>query len=80
MDYLIPFSVHHVGRVLTQWVRHYNAGRPHMALGPGMPQPLAGLPAPLQEQRHRWPAHCRVVARPILGGLHHEYRLEEHVA
>jgi len=80
MDYLIPFSAHHVGRVLTQWVRHYNAGRPHMALGPGMPQPLAGLPAPLQEQRHRWPAHGQVVARPILGGLHHEYRMEEHVA
>jgi putative transposase len=80
LDYLIPFSAHHVGRVLTRWVRHYNAGRPHMALGPGMPQPLAGLPAPLQEQRHRWPAHGQVVARPILGGLHHEYRLEEHVA
>jgi transposase InsO family protein len=80
LDNLIPFSTHHVGRVLTQWVRHDNAGRPHMALGPGMPQPLAGLPAPLQEQRHRWPAHGHVVARPILGGLHHEYRLEEHVA
>jgi transposase InsO family protein len=80
MDDLIPFSAHHVGRVLTQWVRHDNAGRPHMALGPGMPQPLAGLPAPRQEQRHRWPAHGQVVARPILGGLHHDCRLEEHVA
>jgi hypothetical protein len=51
-----------------------------MALGPGIPQSLAALPVPLQEQRHRWPAHCRVVARPILVGLHHEYRLEEQVA
>jgi transposase InsO family protein len=80
LDYLIPLSAHHVGHVLTQWVRHYNEGRPHMALGPGIPQPRAALPAPLQEQRHRWPTHCHVVARPILGGLHHEYRLEEHVA
>src|SRR5574341_220463 len=80
LDYLIPFSAHHVGHVLTQWVRHYNAGRPHMALGPGIPQALAGLPAPLQEQRHRLPAHCRVVVRPILGGLQHDYRLEDHVA
>jgi putative transposase len=80
LDYLIPLSAHHVGHVLTQWVRHYNEGRPHMALGPGIPQPPVGLPAPLQEQRHRLPAHCRVVARPILGGLHHEYRLEEKVA
>jgi transposase InsO family protein len=80
LDYLIPLSAHLVGHVLTQWVRHYNEGRPHMALGPGIPQPRAALPAPLQEQRHRWPTHCHVVARPILGGLHHEYRLEEHVA
>jgi transposase InsO family protein len=80
VDYLIPLSANHLGRVLTQWVRHYNAGRPHMALGPGIPQPHAALPAPLQEQRHRLPAHGRVVARPILGGLHHEYRLEEQAA
>jgi len=80
LDYLIPFSAHHVGHVRTQWVRHYNEGRPHMALGPGMPQALVALPAPLQEQRHRLSVHGRVVAHPILGGLHHDYRLEEEVA
>lgn len=80
LDYLIPLSANHLGRVLTQWVCHYNEGRPHMALGPGIPQPRVALPAPLQEQRHRLPTHCRVVARPILGGLHHDYRLEEQVA
>jgi transposase InsO family protein len=80
LDFVIPFTETHVRRLLQGWVCHYNAGRPHMALGPGRPQPLAELPAPLQEQRHRWPAHCRVVARPMLGGLLHEYRLEEHVA
>jgi putative transposase len=80
LDYLIPLSANHVERILTQWVCHYNEGRPHMALGPGIPQPLVAPPAPLQEHRHRLPAHCRVVARPILGGLHHDYRLEEHVA
>jgi putative transposase len=80
LDYVIPLSAHHVGHVLTQWVRHDNESRPHMALGPGIPQPCAGLPAPLQAQRQRLPAHGRVVARPVLGGLHHDYRLEEHVA
>ena len=80
LDFVIPFTETHLRRLLQGWVRHYNTGRPHMALGPGIPQPRASVPAPLQEQRHRLPAHGRVVARPILGGLHHDYRLEEHVA
>jgi transposase InsO family protein len=80
LDFVIPFTDTHLRWLLQGWVGHYNEGRPHMALGPGIPQPLAALPAPLHEPRHRLPAHCRVVARPILGGLHHEYRLEEKVA
>ena len=51
-----------------------------MFLGPGIPQPSAALPVALQAHQHRWPAHCRVEIHPILSGLHHEYRLEEHVA
>jgi len=77
VDFVIPLTENHLRRLLSEWVQHYNHGRPHMALGPGIPQPLVALLAPLQEQRHRLPAHGRVVARPILGGLHHEYWLEE---
>src|ERR687885_326820 len=80
VDFVIPLTEHHLRRLLAAWVQHYNHGRPHMSLGPGIPQPLVPLPAPLQEQRHRWPAHGRIVARPILGGLHHAYWLEEQAA
>nr|MDQ3830693.1 transposase [Candidatus Tectomicrobia bacterium] len=79
LDFVIPFTATHLRRLLEGWVGHYNAGRPHMALGPGIPQPLAALPTPLHKRRHQLPAHCRVVARPVLGGLHHEYRPEEHI-
>lgn len=80
MDCMIPLSEHHVGRILTQWIRHYNAGCPHMSLGPGIPQPPVLLPVPLQAHRHSLPAHLKVVARTVLGGLHHEYWLEKNAA
>jgi putative transposase len=75
VDYLIPLSENHLRGILTQWVAHYNTGRPHMSLGPGIPQPPPPLPVPLYVHRHQLPDDLRVVTRPILGGLHHEYRL-----
>jgi len=80
LDYMIPFTENHLRQVLHTWVPHYNASRPHMALGPGMPQPPASLPVPLQPHRHRLPPHMRVVARPVLSGLHHAYGLEAKAA
>jgi transposase InsO family protein len=80
LDFLIPLTENHLRRLLHAWVRHYNGGRPHMSLGPGMPQPPSSLPVPLQAHRHRLPEHLRLVARPILGGLHHGYGLEKKAA
>jgi putative transposase len=80
LDFVIPLTERHLRRLLHEWVVHYNTGRPHMALGPGILQPPLHLPAPRHVYRHRLPEHLRVAARPILGGLHHEYRLEEQVA
>src|SRR6266571_2445135 len=67
LDFVIPLTENHLRRLLHEWVNHYNEGRPHMSLGPGIPQPPALLPVPLQAHRHRLPAHLRVVARPIPG-------------
>jgi putative transposase len=80
LDFMLPLAEHHLRRLLHAWVDHYNTGRPHMGLGPGIPQPPASLPAPLPRQRHHLPAHLHVVARPILGGFHHEYGLVEQAA
>jgi putative transposase len=80
LDFMIPLTEHHLRRILHEWVLHYNTGRPHMSLGPRIPQPPPHVSAPRQAYRHRLPAHLRVAARPILGGLHHEYRLKEQVA
>ena len=80
LDFVIPFTDTHLRRLLQDWVRHYNEGRPHRALGPGIPQPPIALPVPVYPHRHRLPEHLWVATRPILGGLHHEYKLDEKVA
>jgi transposase InsO family protein len=80
LDLVIPLGETHLYSILKAWVAHYNEGRPHMSLGPGIPQPPAWLPVSLQAHRHRLPEQLYVVSRPILGGLHHEYTLAEQAA
>jgi putative transposase len=80
LDFAIPLTENHLRQMLKVWVEHYNEGRPHMSLGPGIPQPPPNLPMRLQTHRHRLPTHLRVTVRPILGGLHHDYRVEKKAA
>jgi transposase InsO family protein len=74
LDFVIPVNERHLREILTCWIPHYNRGRPHASLGPGIPDPPADLNVG-QTNGHLTPADRRVVATPILGGLHHEYRL-----
>ncbi len=76
LDFMIPLGEKHLRRILSEWVTHYNQGRPHLSLGPGIPERAAVFP-PLQDHdKHSFPQDCKVVARMVLGGLHHEYRWE----
>jgi putative transposase len=80
LDFMILLTEHHLRRILQAWVPHYNAGRPHMSLGPGIPQMPLCQRIRLQTHRHCLPEHMQVIGWSILGGLHHEYTLEEQVA
>jgi len=73
LDWMIPCNEDHLRRILRQWVAHYNRGRPHSSLGPGIPDAPGLGPVP---SGHRIRDGHRVVTTAILGGLHHEYRLE----
>ena len=76
LDWLIPLSESHLRSILKSWIPHYNAGRPHMALGPGVPDPPpAWGDYQKASSRHRHGESYAVRANPILGGLHHEYFL-----
>jgi putative transposase len=81
LDFMIPLNERHLRMTLRSWVKHYNEGRPHSSLGPGVPEksscsPLTGP----RSHRHRLPRGCEIRAEDILGGLHHEYWLEQRVA
>ncbi len=75
LDFVIPLGEGHLRRLLKEWITHYNGSRPHMSLGPGVPDPPAGIPAALQSTRHQIPDGLEVIAQPVRGGLHHEYGL-----
>jgi len=76
LDWMIPVSEAHLRSILKLWVEHYNRGRPHSSLGPGVPDPPAIL-ATIQklESRHRLGEGVIVLAKSVLGGLHHEYSM-----
>jgi putative transposase len=68
LDWLLIVGRGHLEQVLRVYVQHYNAHRPHRALGLQPPDPaveptLTGKDQPAQVHR-----------RDLLGGLVHEYR------
>ncbi len=76
LDWLIPLSESHLRSILRSWITHYNGGRPHMALGPGVPDPpVAPRLSPKLKSRHGLPDGVAIHSKPVLGGLHHEYFL-----
>src|SRR5260370_1076176 len=44
LDWIIPLSEGHLRNVLASWMGHYNRGRPHSSLGPGIPEPRSAHP------------------------------------
>ena len=62
-DHVIVLKETHLRRRLRSYLRYYHGSRTHLALEKDAPEPRAVEP----------PAHGRIVALPLLGGLHHRY-------
>lgn len=71
---MITFNERHLPQILQEWVVHYNRGRPHASLGPGIPD--GHVPELASTSRYRIRDSRGAVAEAVLGGLQHEYRLE----
>ncbi len=54
LDFLIPLNERHLRRTISEFVVHYNRGRPHSALGPGIPEPPQAM-APASVHRTNFP-------------------------
>ena len=65
LDHIIILGEHHLQSVLSEYVCFFNASRPHQ----GIEQRVPAAPAADGSA-----ANGKVVALPVLGGLHHEYR------
>ena len=61
LDHLIVVNERHLRAILAEFVRFYNAERPHRTLG---------LETPIPATR---PSEGPIRSRTVLGGLHHAY-------
>jgi hypothetical protein len=67
LDHFVFLGVGHLRRLVATYVRYYNGARPSQA--------IHGIPAPYPELTAPPPAAGTLLALPVLGGLHHDYRL-----
>ena len=67
LDHLLLLGEAHLRRTLGEYVAYFNAARPHQGLGQRVPAPGVS-PGPARHDPGV------IVARPVLGGLHHTYR------
>ena len=68
LDWLLIVGRGHLEQVLRVYIEHYNAHRPHRALGLQPPDPAVGPALSSKDQL------AQVHRRDLLGGLVHEYR------
>jgi putative transposase len=67
LDHVILLSERHLRRLVLEYVDYFNHARPHQGIG--------RIPDPQDVDRiDELQAHQPVIAVPVLGGLHHDYR------
>ena len=67
LNHFVFLSEGHVRRVCSEYIKYYNHARPSQA--------LHAIPDPFPELLKAPNKYGKVVALPILGGIHHDYRL-----
>ena len=68
LDHILIINEAQLRRVLKDYVRYFNHSRPHQGIDQRVPEPTESVDLPAGTTR-------RIIAFPVLGGLHHDYRL-----
>ncbi len=67
LDHILIVSEAHLRRVLNEYVLYFNRSRPHQGISQKIPVPQESAASTSGER-------ATVIAFPVLGGLHHDYR------
>jgi putative transposase len=66
LDHLLILQEKQLQRVLKEYVGYFNRARPHQGIAQQIPEQLSSAPSALD-------AGNKVIALPVVGGLHHDY-------
>ena len=64
---MLILSEGHLRRVLSEYVDYFNRARPHQGISQRIPEAVNGSDRAARNKGS-------IVAFPVLGGLHHDYR------
>ena len=67
LNHFMFFGIGHIRRVMNEFIAYYNGARPSQA--------IHGIPQPYPELKEPPVSDGQLVAKPVLGGLQHDYRL-----
>jgi putative transposase len=67
LNHFLFLGIAHIRRVTASFIQYYNRARPSQA--------IHGIPDPYPELSKSPPREGKLVALPVLGGIHHDYRL-----
>ena len=67
LDHRLILHEKQLQRVLNAYVAYFNRARPHQGIGQQIPEQRSSVPSSQD-------AGDKVIARPVMGGLHHDYQ------
>jgi putative transposase len=67
LDHMIVYRQRHLHRVMKEYVDYFNTARPYQGITGQIPIPSASSDCDSAPS-------SKIVAFPVLGGLHHDYR------